>query len=83
MKKEKNLVKKQNTSLNNKEIYSLGLNTKRGSELVQTVLITAIMIVIVATMFYPGIEGIFNNSIGKMQTWYDGVMTKMAPVGYM
>ena len=37
------------------------LNRKRGSELVQTVLITAIMIVIVATMFYPGIQGVFND----------------------
>ena len=59
------------------------LNRKRGSELVQTVLITAIMIVIVATMFYPGIQGVFNDSIGKLGTWYDGIMTKMAPSAYM
>lgn len=62
---------------------SRNINKKRGSELVQTVLITAIMIVIVATMFYPGIEGVFNKSIGSLQTWYDGIMTKMAPTAYM
>lgn len=71
MKKENNIKKKSKK------------NNKRGSELVQTVLITAIMIVIVATIFYPGIQGIFNNSIGSLQTWYDGVMTKMAPTAYM
>lgn len=59
------------------------LNKKRGSELVQTVLITAIMIVIVATMFYPGIQGVFNKSIGSLESWYDGIMTKMAPTAYM
>lgn len=66
-----------------KKIKKRNVNNKRGSELVQTVLITAIMIVIVATMFYPGIQGVFNNSMGRLQDWYEGVMIKMAPTAYM
>ena len=87
MKKDKDKEEKQ-CSISEKENKDTKkcrkkLTSKRGSELVQTVLITAIMIVIVATMFYPGIEGVFSNSIGRLQTWYDGVMTKMAPTAYM
>ena len=80
MKREKiNKIKKCNENV----LKEKRLNKKRGSELVQTVLITAIMIVIVATLFYPGIKGIFNSSMGKLEDWYDGVMTKMAPTAYM
>lgn len=50
---------------------------KRGSELAETVLITAIMVVIVVTIFFPQIQTIFTNSIAKLSGWFDQILTTL------
>lgn len=47
---------------------------KRGSELAQTILITAIMVVVIATLFFPQIQTIFSTSMTKLSGWFDSVL---------
>lgn len=54
---------------------SVKLNKKRGSELAETVLVTAIMVVVIVTIFYPQIQTIFTGSISKLSGWFDKVLT--------
>lgn len=53
------------------------LKYKRGSELAQTVLITAIMVVIIATMFFPQIQGLFATSMEKLTEWFEGILNTL------
>lgn len=46
------------------------LNKKRGSELAQTILITAIMIMLIATIFFPQIQSIFTSAMAKVSSWF-------------
>lgn len=48
--------------------------TKRGSELAQTVLITAVMVVIVATIFFPQIKGIFSTALESVSGLFNNVL---------
>lgn len=48
---------------------------KRGSELAETVLVTAIMVVVIVTIFFPQIQTIFTNSITKLSGWFDQILT--------
>ena len=50
---------------------------KRGSELAQTILITAIMVVVIATLFFPQIQGIFSTSMTKLSGWFDTVLNTL------
>lgn len=47
---------------------------KRGSELAQTILITAIMVVVIVTLFFPQIQSIFSTSMTKLSSWFDTVL---------
>ena len=47
---------------------------KRGSELAQTILITAIMVVVIATLFFPQIQTIFSTSMTKLSGWFNTVL---------
>jgi len=47
---------------------------KRGSELAQTILITAIMVVVIVTLFFPQIQSIFSTSMTKLSGWFDSVL---------
>lgn len=49
-------------------------NGKRGSELAQTILITAIMVVVIVTLFFPQIQSIFSTSMTKLSGWFDTVL---------
>ena len=49
--------------------------SKRGSELAETVLVTAIMVVVIVTIFFPQIQTIFTNSIAKLSGWFDQILT--------
>ena len=49
-------------------------SNKRGSELAQTILITAIMVIVIATLFFPQIQGIFSTSMTKLSGWFDTVL---------
>lgn len=52
-------------------------NKKRGSELAQTILITAIMVVVIATLFFPQIQTIFSTSMTKLTGWFDQVLNAL------
>ncbi|MBQ8043648.1 MAG: hypothetical protein IJ272_05810 [Clostridia bacterium] len=47
---------------------------KRGSELAQTILITAIMVVVIVTLFFPQIQSIFSTSMSKLSGWFNTVL---------
>ena len=49
--------------------------SKRGSELAQTVLITAVMEVIVATIFFPQIKGIFSTALESVSSLFNNVLS--------
>ena len=50
---------------------------KRGSELAQTILITAIMVVVIATLFFPQIQSIFSTSMTKLSGWFDSILNNI------
>jgi len=50
---------------------------KRGSELAQTILITAIMVVVIVTLFFPQIQSIFSTSMTKLSSWFDTVLNSI------
>ena len=50
------------------------LFSKRGSEMTETILITAIMMVLIVTIFYPQMQSIFTAAMTKMGAWLDGVL---------
>lgn len=56
------------------------LNSKRGSELAQTVLITAIMITIIAALFFPQLKTLFDTAMTHITTWFNNVMRDIAAV---
>lgn len=60
----KNSIKKENKDLKN----------KRGSELAQTVLITAIMIMIIAALFFPQIKTLFESAMTQITTWFNTIL---------
>ncbi len=53
------------------------MQEKRGSELAQTILITAIMVVVIVTLFFPQIQGIFSTSMSKLSGWFDTVLNSI------
>ena len=53
------------------------LKEKRGSELAQTILITAIMVVVIATLFFPQIQSIFSTSMSKLSGWFDQILNTL------
>lgn len=53
------------------------LKYKRGSELAQTVLITAIMVVIIATLFFPKIQALFGTGMQKLTQWFESMLNSL------
>lgn len=47
------------------------LKSQRGSEILQVILIAGILLVIVITVFYPQMEGLFTNMMGTISTWFE------------
>ncbi len=47
------------------------LKEQRGSEILQVILIAGILLVIVITVFYPQMEGLFNNMMTTISTWFE------------
>ena len=50
---------------------------KRGSELAQTILITAVMIMLIATIFFPQIQTIFNSAMTKVSSWFNTALSSL------
>lgn len=63
--------------IKNKKERKNKLKSKRGSELAQTILITAIMVVVIATLFFPQIQGIFSTSMSKLSGWFDQILNTL------
>lgn len=56
-----------------KIIKKLGKKMKeqRGSEILQVILIAGILLVIVITVFYPQMEGLFTNMMSTISNWFE------------
>lgn len=52
------------------------LNSQRGSEILQVVLISGILLVLIITLFYPQMEDLFNNVMGTMAKWFEETGSK-------
>ena len=46
------------------------LKSQRGSEILQVILIAGVLLVIVITVFYPQMEGLFSNVMNTISTWF-------------
>ena len=57
----KKLVKKMNENL----------KSKRGSEILQVILIAGILLVLIVTLFYPQMQTLFGNVIDKISSWFE------------
>lgn len=51
------------------------LKNRKGSALAETVLITAISVVIIVAIFYPQMTYIFENSILTLTNWFMSALT--------
>ena len=47
------------------------INFKRGSEVVQVLMVSAIFLVLIATVFYQNIGELLNGMFDDIQTWFD------------
>ena len=54
------------------------LDSKRGSELAQTVLITAIMIALIAALFFPQIKTLFSSAMAQITSWFNTVISDIS-----
>lgn len=59
---------------------SKNISKKRGSELAETVLITAISIVLVVILFYPQMSNIFKKAIDSISTWFDEAISTIGVI---
>lgn len=46
------------------------LKSERGSEVLQVILIAGILLVIVITVFYPQMKGLFTDVMSTISTWF-------------
>ena len=49
---------------------------ERGSEILQVVLISGILLVLIITLFYPQMEDLFNNVMATMAEWFEETGSK-------
>lgn len=63
--KQKNLFKRKN------------LISNRGSATAETVLIIAVVLVIIVTVFYPQIRSIINNTFVSISSWYNTALNNL------
>lgn len=47
------------------------LKEQRGSEILQVILIAGILLVIIITVFYPQMEGLFTNMMSTITNWFE------------
>lgn len=60
-------MKKQNEKTGLKEI----LKSKRGSEILQVILIAGILLVLVITLFYPQMKSLFESMMSTITNWFE------------
>ena len=59
---------------------NINLKNKRGSELAQVILITAIMITIISVLFFPQIKLLFENTMTYITEWFNGILGDISSV---
>ena len=59
-----------------KNKIKLNLKSQRGAEILQVVLISGILLVLIITLFYPQMEGLFNEVMGTMTDWFQRTGSK-------
>lgn len=47
------------------------IKEERGAEMLQIVLISGVLLVLIITLFYPQMEGLFNNIMDTMTNWFN------------
>lgn len=47
------------------------IKEQRGAEMLQVVLISGVLLVLIITLFYPQMEGLFNNLMDTMTNWFN------------
>ena len=52
------------------------LKSKRGSEILQVILIAGILLVLVITLFYPQMQSLFSNMMDTISNWFINVGSK-------
>ena len=52
------------------------LKSKRGSEILQVILIAGILLVLVITLFYPQMEKLFTGMMTTISSWFTNVGSK-------
>ena len=52
------------------------LKEERGSEILQVILISGLLLVIIITLFYPQMQTLFNNIISTISNWFENVGSK-------
>ncbi len=46
------------------------LKSQRGSEVLQVILVAGVLLVIVITVFYPQMQGLFSEVMSTITTWF-------------
>ena len=54
-----------------KAIFTKKIKEQRGAEMLQVVLISGVLLVLIITLFYPQMEGLFNNLMDTMTNWFN------------
>ena len=52
------------------------LKEERGSEILQVILISGLLLVIIITLFYPQMQTLFNNMMSTISNWFENVGRK-------
>ena len=52
------------------------LKSQRGSEILQIILISGLLLVIIITLFYPQMEVLFSKIMTTITTWFENVGSK-------
>lgn len=53
-----------------------GFKNERGSEILQVILISGLLLVIIITLFYPQMQGLFSKMMTTISTWFESVGSK-------
>ncbi len=56
--------------MKNKKIIKK-IKEERGAEMLQVVLISGVLLVLIITLFYPQMQGLFTSMMDKMTNWFE------------
>ena len=63
-------MKKLKTNSKEGIAKKINLKEQRGSEILQVILIAGILLVIVITVFYPQMQGLFTDVMSTISNWF-------------